>query len=141
MKIDKDNGQSTNLWTLYNWGDVNGFTAESGTTLAGNAIEITADETGAQFTARAQWVTCNDKNAPHAVRVVRVSDGAVIAASTQATGKEGVVTATATADVLTGELYKLQTYCESAQPGNYVPPKSGGFLGIGNTPGTFLQIV
>jgi hypothetical protein len=138
MKIEFKAVTFQNNWPSYNWNAVPNWNADAGTTLVGNQIEIEADEANAQFTARGEWTGSIDKKAPHAIRIVRASDGEVIATSPTATGAEGVVNATATANVVAGELYQLQFYSESAQPGTIQPPSSGLF---GGTPGTFLQIV
>lgn len=139
MKIIKRAVTFQNNWPSYGWNQHNYWTADAGTTLVGNAIEVPADKPGAVFSGRGEWVGSTDKNAPHAVRIVRVGDGHVVATSaTPVGGTDGVVTASATADVVAGEQYRLEFYSDSAQPGTIQPPKSGLF---GATPGTFLQIV
>lgn len=129
-----------NGWVNYNWGTTPNWTAEDGTVLVRNEIEVEADKAGAVLTARGEWTGCTDnsKKAPHAVRIVR-SDGAVIATSATAIGgTDGVVNCTATRDIVAGERYRMEFYSQSAQPGTVQPPKSGLFA---STPGTYLEIV
>lgn len=138
MKIIKRAVIFQNNWPSYGWNQHNYWTADAGTTLVGNAIEVAADKAGAVLSGRGEWVGSTDKDAPHAVRIVRAGDGHVVATSATTVGTDGVVNASATADVVAGEQYRLEFYSDSAQPGTIQPPKSGFF---GATPGTFLQIV
>lgn len=121
MKITVKAVTFQNNWPDYNWNQHSYWTAESGTTLVGNDIEIEADKAGASFLAHAEWTGSTDKKAPHAVRIVRASDGVVIATSPTAAGSLGTVTATATADVVAGEQYRMEFYSESNQPGTITP--------------------
>lgn len=139
QKLSKASVLNQNGWPNYNWNEVLHWTPDTGTVpYQDKAIQVVANQPGAIITARGEWVEAIDKASPHAVRIL-VND-TVIAASTQATGKAGVVNAIATTDLLAGDIVKLELFGDSAQPGTIQPPKSGGFLGIGNTPGTYLQI-
>lgn len=136
MKLSKASVVYQNGWPNYGWNDVLNWTADQGTAIYQNrGIEVDTDKPGATIAARAEWLEAVDKTAPHAVRIL--VNGAVVATSGQVTGKAGVVTASGQADLMVGDVVKLQLYSNSAQPGTIQPPKSGLFS---STPGTYLSI-
>lgn len=103
--------------TSATWADISTWTAvntaTSGvptyTTILGtNSLTIIGAKTGASFAASVPY-TASTAGLTHKIRIVRVSDSAVIATSTpDVTTTSGTVTLNATANVVSGEQYKLQ---------------------------------
>lgn len=141
MKISTKSVTFQNGWPNYGWNQTHNWAADAGTKLTDNTIEIVNDQAAAHFTARGAWSGCTDnsKKAPHAVRIVRANDGLVVAYSDITVGGvDGVVSATAVADVVAGQQYRMEFYSDSAQPGTISPPSKGWLV---SDPGTYLEIV
>lgn len=101
-------------WTAVNTSTSNlpTFTTILGT----NSLTVMGNKTGASFAASIPY-TASTAGRTHIIRVVRVSDSAVIATSSNFTNTADTVILNATADVVSGEQYKLQMQGSGASNG------------------------
>lgn len=113
---------ASSAWaTSATWVDITGMASDTacpGSVAASNGVTVRGNKTAANFTAWIPWTGANSSTRQHTVRIVRVSDGLVVATGTTATGTSGVATCTATRDVIDGEVYKVQMNGNTTINGN-----------------------
>ncbi|WP_063023757.1 hypothetical protein [Nocardia niwae] len=122
---------STQSWpTSATWVDLSGVVAHSGcpgSVIASNGVTVRGSKAAANFYAKVPF-TGGSFTRTHTIRIVRVSDGAVIATGDGVTSNASSCFCEATAAVVDGEVYKIQMNSNGSSAGTV--PASTALLQI-----------